>query len=356
MECVLSALGLVHANVKCGTGVAGCLVERGVGRQPMLRLASERDQRDTNRQGQSSVPGQCTAAGDAVNLAPLILGVAEPGQVLAPEDAHRLIEGYFFTQPLGERTLSGRAAPVKLHQIIRARETRTRIDVGTRRGLTPFVGRTKELALLQERFAEAQAGRGQIVLLAGPNRCGCWATSESRRDGMFIEMNRRKQRSSVGAAWRRSRTSGVRQRRQAARTPYAGATSRPRGAHRSRSVWSAPASWRSSAEAGSKMPPLQRTCRPDGALGIWVRGCYKHAAPMELPNGGSAARDASFAERLSLTPRFSGVKRERWSARTVLTVFSRACGQSKTVKTVGSVVRASNTPLKRSVNETPALA
>src|SRR5262249_32192026 len=48
-----------------------------------------------------------------------------------------------------------------------ARQLRTRIEVGLERGLTPFVGRSKELALLRERLAEARTGRGQIVLLAG---------------------------------------------------------------------------------------------------------------------------------------------------------------------------------------------
>jgi len=41
------------------------------------------------------------------------------------------------------------------------------MEAGVERGLTPLVGRQKELALLRERLAEARTGRGQIVLLAG---------------------------------------------------------------------------------------------------------------------------------------------------------------------------------------------
>ena len=39
--------------------------------------------------------------------------------------------------------------------------------MGAERGLTPFVGREHELTLLQERWAEARAGRGQVILLMG---------------------------------------------------------------------------------------------------------------------------------------------------------------------------------------------
>ena len=41
------------------------------------------------------------------------------------------------------------------------------MEVGVERGLTPLVGRQKELALLRDRLMEARTGRGQIVLLAG---------------------------------------------------------------------------------------------------------------------------------------------------------------------------------------------
>ncbi|MBI4640902.1 MAG: AAA family ATPase, partial [Candidatus Tectomicrobia bacterium] len=34
-------------------------------------------------------------------------------------------------------------------------------------GITPFVGREQELLLLQQRWAEAKAGRGQVVFLMG---------------------------------------------------------------------------------------------------------------------------------------------------------------------------------------------
>src|SRR5262249_3311567 len=57
--------------------------------------------------------------------------------------------------------------PLPIYQMVRPQEARTRIEIEAQRGLTPFVGRARELALLRERFAEASDGRGQMVLLAG---------------------------------------------------------------------------------------------------------------------------------------------------------------------------------------------
>ena len=108
-----------------------------------------------------------TAQGDTVNLASRMLTVAEAGQVVATEDTCRLIGDYFVTRSLGEQTVKGKAQPVRAYQIVRALEFRGRIEAGLGRGLTPYVGREKELSLLQERFADATDGRGQIVFHMG---------------------------------------------------------------------------------------------------------------------------------------------------------------------------------------------
>src|SRR5262249_31785742 len=43
----------------------------------------------------------------------------------------------------------------------------SRLDVAQPRGLTPLVGRESEVTLLQERWAQAKAGQGQVILLSG---------------------------------------------------------------------------------------------------------------------------------------------------------------------------------------------
>ena len=108
-----------------------------------------------------------TAVGDTTNLAARMLNLAEPGQIVIAEDTHRAVSGYFVTRPLGARAIKGKAEPVNAYEVVRARGLRTRLEVGAERGLTPFVGREPELTILQERWAEARAGRGQVICLMG---------------------------------------------------------------------------------------------------------------------------------------------------------------------------------------------
>src|SRR5262245_5150272 len=108
-----------------------------------------------------------TAVGDTTNLAARMLSLAEPGQIVIAEDTHRVVSGYFVTRPLGAQAIKGKAAPVNAYEVVRTRGLRTRLEVGAERGLTPFVGREPDLTLLQERWAEARAGRGQVVFLMG---------------------------------------------------------------------------------------------------------------------------------------------------------------------------------------------
>src|SRR4029450_128894 len=62
---------------------------------------------------------------------------------------------------------AGTRAPVSAGQVAAPRGARTRLEVEAERGLTPLVGRERELALLEESFARAAAGRGQVVFVVG---------------------------------------------------------------------------------------------------------------------------------------------------------------------------------------------
>jgi class 3 adenylate cyclase/tetratricopeptide (TPR) repeat protein len=107
-----------------------------------------------------------TAVGDTTNVAARLQQAARPGSVLVSEATQRAIGGFFETADLGELTVRGHA-PVRAHEVIRVRGRRSRLDAAIERGLTPFVGRERELDALRERFREACAGRGQVVFVAG---------------------------------------------------------------------------------------------------------------------------------------------------------------------------------------------
>jgi len=101
------------------------------------------------------------AVGDTVNLASRMEEIAEPGTTYVTEDTFKLTEGFFRFEALGEKDVKGKERPVKVYRVIAPSTRRTRFDVSAERGLTPFVGRERELELLLDGFERAKAGRGQ---------------------------------------------------------------------------------------------------------------------------------------------------------------------------------------------------
>jgi class 3 adenylate cyclase/tetratricopeptide (TPR) repeat protein len=106
-----------------------------------------------------------TAMGDTTNLAARLQQMAQPGSVVISAATHQHVAGFFETHDLGELQVKGRA-PVHAFEVLRPRSHRTRFDVAVERGLTPLVGRERELATLRERFCEVKAERGQVVGIA----------------------------------------------------------------------------------------------------------------------------------------------------------------------------------------------
>ncbi len=101
------------------------------------------------------------AVGDTVNLASRMEGLAEPGTTYVTEDTFKLTEGFFRFEALGEKAVKGKEGPVKIYRVIARSTRRTRFDVSAERGLTPFVGRERELELLVDGFERVKAGKGQ---------------------------------------------------------------------------------------------------------------------------------------------------------------------------------------------------
>jgi class 3 adenylate cyclase/tetratricopeptide (TPR) repeat protein len=108
-----------------------------------------------------------TAVGDTTNVAARLEQEAAPNQIVISEATHRLAAGYCTTRPLGTFALKGKTVPVAAWEVVTAREARTRLEVEAERGLTPLVGRARELRMLHDCFAQARTGRGQVVFLVG---------------------------------------------------------------------------------------------------------------------------------------------------------------------------------------------
>ena len=107
------------------------------------------------------------AVGDTVNLASRIEGLADPGATYVTEDTFKLTEGLFRFEALGELEVKGKEEAVKTYRVIAPSTRRTRFDVSAERGLTPFVGRERELELLLDGFERSKGGRGQAFSIMG---------------------------------------------------------------------------------------------------------------------------------------------------------------------------------------------
>jgi class 3 adenylate cyclase/predicted ATPase len=113
---------------------------------------------------------QYTAAGDTINMASRVESLAEPGTTFVTEQTFKLTEGFFRFEAMGAKKVKGKKKPISVYKVIGSSTRRTRFDVSAERGLTPLVGRERELELLLDGFERAKDGRGQafsIVSEAG---------------------------------------------------------------------------------------------------------------------------------------------------------------------------------------------
>jgi class 3 adenylate cyclase/tetratricopeptide (TPR) repeat protein len=108
-----------------------------------------------------------SAMGMTTHLAARMEQTAEPGTIQISSDTLRLVSGLVDAAPRGTVEMKGVAEPVPVYQLRGLGMARTRLEAASMAGLTPFVGRAQELRVLDERFCEAEAGRGQVVTVVG---------------------------------------------------------------------------------------------------------------------------------------------------------------------------------------------
>ena len=105
--------------------------------------------------------------GDTPNLAARLQSIARPGTVIIAESTWRLTRGLFNCRNLGALVLKGFPDPVRALEVAEATGVGTRSHARLREETTPFVGRQREVATLLQLWAQARAGRGQVVLISG---------------------------------------------------------------------------------------------------------------------------------------------------------------------------------------------
>ncbi len=121
--------------------------------------------------------------GDAVNVAARLEQAAGTGEVLIGESTYRLVRDAVDVEPVEPLTLKGKPEPQSAFRLLSVGES------ATRRG-TPFIGRARELALLEREFDAAVGDRRcRLVTVVGEPGVG-----KSRLTAELIDRVRRRAR------------------------------------------------------------------------------------------------------------------------------------------------------------------
>jgi class 3 adenylate cyclase/predicted ATPase len=158
---VRAALGMLGAMGTLNTGL-----ERDRGLRLAIRVGIHTGPVVIGEMGGGGRQEQL-ALGETPNIAARLQGLAAPDTVAISATTFRLIQGYFTCQALGEQTLKGVSQLMAVYRVLQESGVQGRLEVAATHGLTPLVGRAQEVALLLDRWAQAQEGMGQVVVLSG---------------------------------------------------------------------------------------------------------------------------------------------------------------------------------------------
>jgi adenylate cyclase len=103
-----------------------------------------------------------TALGHTVGLAQRMEAMAEPGTAYLTEHTARLVESWFHLEDLGGHSVKGTSAPLKVHVLGAPLRSPSR-----RSAAAPLVGRSRELAVLEDALDMAAEGQFQVVGVVG---------------------------------------------------------------------------------------------------------------------------------------------------------------------------------------------
>ena len=113
-----------------------------------------------------------TAIGDTTNLAARLQEIADPGAVLVSEATMRFLHGTVQMEALDPVRVKGKEIPIQVYRALSAGPLHSEQAVLSGAVLSPFVGRQREIALLDELRQRAAGGEGQVLGLAAEAGAG----------------------------------------------------------------------------------------------------------------------------------------------------------------------------------------
>ena len=150
-----------------GLTAAGGDLEAKHGVRPRLRIGLNTGLAVVG-QVEGGADAAVTVLGDTVNFAARLQSLAEPGSVFMSEVTHRLVQGMVDASFAGEHSIKGKSEPQKAYRLDGIRQGTTRFEAVVSRGLSAFVGRERELEVLERALAEARSQLRVIDLAAEP--------------------------------------------------------------------------------------------------------------------------------------------------------------------------------------------
>ena len=117
-------------------------------------------------------PRRYEIAGIPVALACRLAALAEPGSVWVTPQTQRLVAPYVHTVACAPTVIDPHEGSATPFRVLGETGIATRLEVSTRAGLTPYVGRQAELSTVQAHVVRARSGVGSIVAIVGEAGAG----------------------------------------------------------------------------------------------------------------------------------------------------------------------------------------
>ena len=112
-------------------------------------------------------PEAIDIVGKTPNVAARMQKLATPNNIVIGDTTHQLIEGFFTTAALGASPLRGISQPVNVYQVSGEIPAQSRLDIASESGLTPLIGREREVESFKQGWAQVLASKGQALLIEG---------------------------------------------------------------------------------------------------------------------------------------------------------------------------------------------
>ena len=112
-------------------------------------------------------PEAIDIVGKTPNLAARIQELATPNSIVIGDTTYQLVEGFFYTAPLGASLIRGISQPVNVYKVSGEIPAQSRLDIASESGLTPLIGREREIESLRQGWAQVLASKGQALLIEG---------------------------------------------------------------------------------------------------------------------------------------------------------------------------------------------